>query len=118
MDLWGYTVDDLQDEVAFTGNNVTGTLHYISDYSSAFGPDLDHGNYLAVHADVDASEAGSTPYTITVKVTNPVELDSDRVAVIRIADKNSQTLTVVASAEGYTSVTKAFRLNNLVCEAS
>lgn len=79
---------------------------------------MDQGNYLAIHADVDTSKAGSTPYTITVTVTNPVELDSDKVAVLRIADKNSQTVTVVASAEGYTPVTKVFRLNNLVCEQS
>ena len=90
-------------------------MKYISDYSSAFGPGLDSGNYIAIHADVDQEEAGSKPYTISVKVTDPVELDSDRVAVLRIADKNSQTITVVASAEGYTPVTKVFRLTGLEC---
>lgn len=76
---------------------------------------MDEGNYLAIHADVDQSKAGSTPYIITVTVTNPVELDEDKVAVLRIANKSTQTVTVVASAEGYDSVTKRFSLTGLNC---
>lgn len=111
-DLWGKTVSDLQSGISVGKNSITGTLKYIADYSSAFQEELDSGNYLAIHAYVpDVEDA-----TITVKVTNPVTLDEDGIAVLRIADKSSQTLTVVASKEGYPSITREFSLSNLICE--
>lgn len=95
---------------------ITGTLHYVDDYTGfdPSNPELQSGNYLVVHADV----VGVLNATISVKITNPVNLDEDRTAVLRIADKNSQTLTVVASAEGYATTTKVYSLKNLNCEAA
>lgn len=49
-------------------------------------------------------------------VTNPVVLDDDGIVVLRIADKSSQTITVVASKDGYDDVTKTYSLENLICE--
>lgn len=67
-----------------------------------------------IHADVpDVDDA-----TITVKVTNPVTLDDDGIAVLKIADKNSQTITVVASKDGYDSVTKVYSLTGLTLESA
>lgn len=40
-------------------------------------------------------------------------LDEDGIYVGRIADKDSQTLTVVASKTGYDSVTKVYTLSGL-----
>lgn len=72
------------------------------------------GNYIVIHADVpDVDDA-----TITVKVTNPVTLDDDGIAVLKIADKNSQTITVVASKDGYDSVTKVYSLTGLTLESA
>ena len=95
---------------------ITGTLKYVDDYTGfdPGNPELQSGNYLVLHADV----VNVPNATITVKVTNPTTLDSDRTAVLRIADKNSQTITVVASAEGYATTTKVFDLKNLVCESA
>ena len=93
------------------GSKISGTLNYISDYSSAFGPGLDSGNYLVIHAEVPGVEDA----VITVKINNVSTLDPDGLAVMRIADKDSQTLTVVASKEGYRSVTKVFDLRGLNC---
>lgn len=86
----------------------------MSDYTG-FSSDssLTSGNYLVIHAEVPDED----DVTITVKVTNPVTLDSDGIVVLRIADKNSQTVTVVASKDGYEPVTKVFKLNDLVCQA-
>lgn len=67
-----------------------------------------------IHADVpDVDDAA-----ITVKVTNPVTLDDDGIAVLKIADKNSQTITVVASKDGYDSVTKVYSLTGLTLESA
>lgn len=72
------------------------------------------GNYIVIHADVpDVDDA-----IITVKVTNPVTLDDDGIAVLKIADKDSQTITVVASKDGYDSVTKVYSLTGLTLESA
>lgn len=112
--LWGYDVDDLQENVTVGATAITGTLHYIDDYSTAFGPGEDSGNYLAIHASVP----GVDDATITVTVTNPSVLDEDGICVCRIADKSTQTITVVASKDGYDDVTKTYSLTGLTCEAA
>lgn len=107
--LFGYTVDELQSNIVVGNDAITGTLKFISDYSTAFGPGEDSGNYLAIHASVP----GVDDVTLTVTVTNPSVLDADGICVCRIADKSTQTITVVASKEGYESVTKEFDLSGL-----
>ena len=98
--------------VAKTG--ITGTLHYIDDYSSAFGPGEDSGNYIVFHAAVEGVEG----VTITAKMDNTSTLDEDGIGVFRVRDKSTQTLTIVASKEGYDSVTKTYTLRGLTCEES
>ena len=114
MDLFGKTVTDLQGNVAIRGDAISGTLKYVSDYTG-FSSDvsLQSGNYIAIHASVP----GVDDVTITVKVTKEVTLDADGVAVLRIADKSSQTITVVASKRGYKPVTKVYSLSDLICES-
>lgn len=113
-DLFGKTVDELQEDIVIGSNNISGTLKHVDDYDGFSGdPSLTHGNYLVIHAEVPDID----DVTITVKVTNPVTLDDDGIAVLRIADKSSQTVTVVASKEGYDSVTRVFDLTGLDCES-
>lgn len=71
------------------------------------------GNYLVFHAEVPNVDG----VTITAKVSKTSTLDSDGIAVFRIANKDSQTLTVVASKEGYEPVTKVFSLSGLTVES-
>ena len=112
FDLLGKYVDDLQENVVINRNAISGTLKYVDDYTGfSSDPSLCSGNYIAIHAEVPDVE----DVTITVTVTNPIVLDSDGIVVLRIADKSSQTITVVASKEGYNSVTKTFRLTGLTC---
>jgi hypothetical protein len=108
-DLFGLNASDLQSNIVVGRNNIRGTLKYVSDYSSAFGGDLSHGNYMALHCEVPNED----DVTITVTVTNPVTLDESGDVVLRIADKDTQTITVVASKDGYNDVTKVFTLNKL-----
>ena len=114
-DLFGKTVTDIQDGVMVSSSAIRGTLRFIDDYAGfSSDPSLTSGNYIAIHAEVP----GVDDVTITVKVTNPVTLDADGIAVLRIADKDSQTITVVASEDGYESVAKECRLNRLNCESA
>lgn len=113
VDLFGKKASDLQTGIEIGDSAITGTLKYIADYSSAFGPGLDSGNYICLHFDTpDVSGA-----TITVEILNgtsgPVTLDSDRIFVGRIADKSTQAIKVVASKEGYESVNRTFGLTGL-----
>lgn len=115
MDLFGKTVSDLQSNVVINDDTITGTLNYIDEYTG-FSSDeaLTSGNYIALHANVP----GVDNAVITVKVTNPVKLDEDGVVVLRIADKSSQTITVVASKEGYSPISKVYSLDRLICNTA
>lgn len=115
IDLFGKSASDLEENIVVGTSGITGTLKYVSDYSSAFSGEQAQGNFLALHYAVpDVEDA-----TITVEVVNgtsgPVTLDPDGLHIARIADKSTQTIKVVASKEGYESVTKTFSLTGLTC---
>ena len=89
-------------------------MKYVDDYTGFSGdPELQSGNYLALHIEVP----NVPDVTIEVTVTNPVILDDDGLVVLRIADKSTQTITVVASKDGCESVTKVYSLNRLTVES-
>lgn len=69
------------------------------------------GNYLALHC---TAEEGAT---ITVELINgtvghPVTLDPDGLIILRIADKDTQSVRVVASKDGESN-TNTYSLNGL-----
>ena len=88
----------------------------MADYYSAFGGDLASGHYIALHYSVP----GVNGVTITVQVTgrSAVTLDPDGLAVSHIADKDSQTITVVASKEGYDDYEMELDLSGLTLAAN
>ena len=107
--MFGKTAEDLQSDIAVGTDAITGTLKYVDDYTGFSGDvSLQSGNFIALHAETDVEGA-----TISVKVTNPVTLEEDGDCVLRIADKDSQTITVVASAPGYQTKTKVYSLTGL-----
>ena len=118
-DLFGKHASDLQAGVSVSNNNnISGTLHYIDDYSSAYGPGEDSGNYLVSHFEVPQT----TGVTLVAEVINgtsgPVTLDPDGILISRITDKSLQTLKVVASKDGYADVEKIYTLTGLTLEPS
>jgi len=115
--LLGKVISDLQSNVLIGNNTINGTLKYVDDYTGfSSDPTLQVGNFIAIHATV----AEDVDATIQVTVSNPVysTLDEDGIAVLRIADKDSQTIKVVASAEGYQTTKREFMLRGLVCEGA
>lgn len=117
-DLFGKTASDLQSGLSINNTTVNGTSKYIADYSSAFGPDMDSGNYIALHAEVPDED------DVTITLTNKIgkrtirtgTLDSDGILVLYIQDKEAQTITFTASKEGYEDVSKTIRLTGLTLE--
>jgi hypothetical protein len=111
-DLFGKTINDLQQDVEFTANAIAGTLKYVDDYTGfSSDTELQKGNFIVFHADTAEQDA-----KITVKITDPVVLDADRIFVGRIANKDAQTITITAEKEGFTTVTKVYSLAGLICE--
>lgn len=115
MDLFGLTVDDLQSGVAVGDDAITGTLKYVTGYTGFSSKVAEQsGNYLVIRCAVP----GVDGVKISVKVTRATVLDADGIIVLRIADKDTQTVTVVASKDGYESVTRVFSLTGLTCNDS
>ena len=113
-DLFGKTVSDFQSDIEIEGTSVSGILNYIDDYSAAgYTGDEAYGNSIVLHfsvPDVDDVVIQTTTNNRTVT------LDDDGILIAHVADKDSQTITVVASKEGYESVTKTYELSGLMCE--
>lgn len=112
VDLLGKEADDLQEDVAVANGAITGTLKYVTGYTGFSGDVSEQsGNYLAIK--VTAIEGA----TITVELINgtvghPVTLDEDGMIVIRIADKTTQSVEVVATKDSL-SETQRFSLTGL-----
>ena len=110
-DLFGKVISDLQSDIVISDDAISGTLKYIDDYSSAFSGDLASGNYIALH--FDAPEQA----TVKVKLTDEVTLDEDRIIILRIADKDTQTIKATLTL-GEQVVTKTYSLTGLTCNES
>lgn len=71
---------------------------------------MQSGNYLVIHCTVN----DGTPITVEVVggTSGPRQLDTDGIIVLRIANKDTQSVQVVAG-----SVTKTYSLTGLTCES-
>lgn len=101
-DLFGKTVGDLQEDIVVSAEGVTGTLKYVADYSSAYGAGEDSGNYIVLHCTTPGFEGSTITAEVVNGVHGPVTLDEDGIVILRIADKNLQTVRIVASNDGET----------------
>ena len=112
IDLLGKTVNDLQKNIKFNGNKVTGTLKYVTGYTGYSGDVSEQsGNYLAIHAELFGIPSTVSP-TITVSANITSTLDDDGLCIIRCGE-DLEAFTVTASAEGYTTKTITFDLTGL-----
>lgn len=104
VDLLGKTADDLQEDVEVGVDAITGTLKYVTGYTGFSGNVAEQeGNYLAIK--VTAIDGA----TITVELINgtvghPVTLDEDGMIVLRITDKSTQSVQVVATKDNKSEV--------------
>lgn len=115
VDLLGKTVANLQEGVTIEDGFVLGKSKYVTGYTGFSGTKAEQkGNYVALHFGVPDMTIG-TDVTITVQGSqDPSPLDADGILVYRIKDDRSNlVITVVASKDGYTSITKKFDLSKL-----
>ena len=110
-DLFGKVISDLQENVEIGTDSITGTLKYVDDYTGfSSDPEMQSGNYLVLHCTTNDSD----PITVEVVggTSGPRTLDADGIIVLRIADKDTQTIQVISG-----NITKNYSLTNLVIES-
>ena len=116
-DLFGKVVSDLQEDIAVSAEGVTGTLKYVADYSSAYGQGENSGNYIVLHCTTPGFEGSVITAEVVNGVHGPVTLDEDGIVILRIADKDLQTVRIVASNNGETDSVE-LDLSQLVLESA
>lgn len=112
-DFWGTTASQMQSDVAVTGKAITGTLTKLT--SGQLVTDWGEGYFIGLGFDDFSS--GLTYNDVKVGLTPSegsglVTLDSDKMGVFKVTDKNTQKLTVIQTgANG--SRTQYFDLSGL-----
>lgn len=116
-DLFGKTVSDLQSNVRVGANAITGTLKYVDDYTGfSSKTEEQSGNYLAIHA--ADPKADSVTVEVVGGTAGPRTLDSDGLIVLRIANKDTQTIQVKSYKGGVAKDVKNYSLTGLTLEAA
>lgn len=113
-DLLGKTVDDLQKNVVVNPSNIAGTLKYVTDYTGfSSDPAMQSGYFLALHA--ESNDADKITVEVVGGTSGPVQLDSDGLMVLKIANTNTQLVRIIATKDGVSS-TRTFSLKKLRLE--
>ena len=105
----------MQADIEISDNAITGTLKHVDNYTGFSSIDSEqNGNYLALHCKPDINGAA-----VTIQSNrSPVTLDPDGLAIIRITNKDLQSITVRASKVGYRDAVKVLSLSGLTCAES
>ena len=104
---------DLQSDIKIDGSVITGNLKYVTGYTGFSGdPAEQEGNYIALHAETDFDEDEITLEVINGTVGHPVTLDPDGLMIVRISDKDTQKIRIVATKGSRTRI-KLYDLSGL-----
>lgn len=116
LSVTGKTVSDLQSDVKFGANAITGTLKYIENWTwFDSDPEINTGNFLVFKAALTGADK-ITAELINGKVTHgPQELDSDGIGIFHITNKDTELVQVVAYKNGMTCQ-KLYSLSGLTLE--
>lgn len=96
------------------GNDISGTLHYVEDYTEFSSlPAQQSGNYLALK--VNAPEDSTITVEVVGGTKGPVTLDDDKNIVLLIADENTQSVRVTVK-KGADTESRTYGLKNLMLE--
>ena len=108
-------MSELQSDIVIDEDSISGTLHYVTgytDFSSVVGEQS--GNYLALK--VDAPEDSTVIVDLVGGTKGAVELDSDRNIVLKISNKDTQSIEITVE-QGDSIAEKAYNLSGLTLES-
>ena len=102
-EAFGVTADDLQSNLAVSGDQITGTLKNISDGtvwdSGTWDEGESTGHFLFVKA-TDIPEGAVATLEVYGGTHGPTALSEDLNGVVRITDKDNQKLILTVAYEG------------------
>jgi hypothetical protein len=108
----------LQSNVSVGEDAITGTLKYVTGYAGFSSLSAEQsGNYLALKVSTVPAEGVTTTVELVGGAAGPVMLDSDMNVVLRVTNKNAQTVRVVAT-KGAKSITRTYGLASMTLETS
>ena len=119
LDLLGKVVTDLQENITFSGDTVSGTLKYVTGYTGFSGDVAEQsGNYLALHFEVPDVEGVTLSAELIGGVhPGPKTLDPDGIFLVRLQN-TSEKIRITATKTGYGPVTKTYKLTGLTLESA
>lgn len=117
VEVFETAVSDIQTGVSVTGDKITGTLKWLTE--GAIPDYWGDGNFIVLA--FDNFSTGLTYANVKVGLHNSagsglVTLDSDKMAVMKITDKNNQKVMVVQTNSAGVSHTQYFDLSGLTLE--
>lgn len=116
--MLGKSATDLQSNIVIGADSISGTLKYVTGYTGFSGDSSEQsGNYLAFHAATDVEADSITIELINGTVGYPVTLDSEGLAIVRITNKDTQRIRVIAYKDGGCAV-KEYSLTGLTLNQS
>lgn len=117
-DLLGKEASDLQENIVVGTNEITGNLKYVTGYTGFSGdPAEQEGNYLALYITTDVTGAEISVELVNGTVGHPVILDPDGQIVMRVTNKDTQSVRVIARKDDGIAL-KTYSLANLVLAES
>lgn len=114
VEVFETAVSDIQTGVTVTGDKITGTLKWLTE--GAIPGYWGDGNFIVLA--FDNFSTGLTYANVKVGLHNSagsglVTLDSDKMAVMKITDKNNQKVMVVQEDASGNKHTQYFNLDGL-----
>ena len=108
----------MQTNVSVANDAITGTLKHITGYIG-FSSNVDEqsGNYIALKVSTTPTDGATTTVELVGGTKGPVKLDSDMNIVIRVTNKDAQSVKVIAT-KGTESITKTYSLTGVTLEAA
>ena len=105
-------VSSLQDDIAVSGTEITGTLKYAASFTGfSDDTDLQEGNFLALSVTTDP-----TGGTIDVDTDDETKIDSENnIIVIRVTDETAPIVVKASYTNGVT-VSKEYDISGLTLE--
>lgn len=112
-ELFGKQVADLQENIIIEGDSISGNLKYVTGYTGFSSKVSEQsGNYLALKISTVPSENVTTTVELVGGTKGAVTLDSDMNIVLRIANKDTQSVKII-STTGNESVEKLYTLTGI-----